>query len=129
MIGKIIYQLLTTDSVTSPILGNRVYPVSLPQNTSAINSVVYRRRMAAIVDCDGGARIRKESATLWIMSDVYETIQTISDRLHDIVMPLSGLVQGVEVMSADIVSEEDGFDDDLRVYFLEVVIEMNTIKN
>ena len=129
MIGKIIYNLLTTDEVTAPLLNGRVYPVTLPQGLDSTTCVVYQRRMGNIIRCDGGTRIRTESATLWIMSNKYEKIQTIADRVEEIIKPLSGEMQGVYVQDAEVIEESDGFDEDMQLYFLEVVIEMTTIKD
>lgn len=129
MIGKIIYQLFTTDNTINDVLEGRVYPVTIPQGARAAESAVYQRKMSVTEKCDGGARIRTETATLWLMATEYATLQTLGERIEEIISPLQGTMQGVQVMSAEYLEDTDGFDEDLQLYFLEIGIEMTTIKN
>jgi len=129
MIGKIIYQLFTTDETMSDVLEGRVYPVTIPQGEQAHNSAVYQRRLLLTEECDGGAEIRTEHATVWLMSHQYATVQTLCERVNTIIKDLKGDIQGVTVMSAKRTEEQDGFDVELRLYFIEIELEILTIKN
>lgn len=129
MIGKIIYQLFTSDTTINNVLQGRVYPVTIPQGKRAAESAVYRRKMVVTEKCDGGARIRTENATVWLMATEYATLQALGERIEEIVNPLQGTMQGVQVMTAEYLEDTDGFDEDLQLYFLELEIEMTTIKN
>ena len=120
-VGKVIYNLLSSNSALTTLMGsNKIYPSFAPDKTE-FPFIVYRTRSAdPIVTKNGIADNVVFVCYINIYSKKYDTLREISEIVKDTINNYVGTVDGVKVKSIGYLDEEEFFDFDIDIHFLEL---------
>ena len=120
-IGKVVYSLLNGSSALTNIMGsNKVYPSFAPDKTD-FPFIVYKTRSAdPVVTKDGIADNVTYVCYINIYSKKYDTLRDISTEVKNTINNYSGTVEGVTVKRIGYLDEEEFYDFDIDVHFLEL---------
>lgn len=120
-IGKILYNLLSADSALTTLMGtNKVYPSFAPDKTE-FPFIVYKTRSAdPVVTKNGIADNVTFIAYINVYSRKYDTLRDITDAVKNRINNYSGTVEGVTVKRIGYLDEEEFFDFDIDVHFIEL---------
>lgn len=96
-LGKLTYSLLSNDSTISSLVGDRVFPVQVPQNAS-YPVIVYQHDSQVPSNIkDGPSPLDVVGLSLVIYAGAYSTAQSIADKCRELLDYYSGTVEGVQV--------------------------------
>ena len=120
-VGKVIYNLLSSNSALTTLMGsNKIYPSFAPDKTE-FPFIVYRTRSAdPIVTKNGIADNVVFVCYINIYSKKYDTLREISEIVKDTINNYVGTVDGVKVKRIGYLDEEEFFDFDIDIHFLEL---------
>ena len=120
-IGKVLYSLLSADSALTTLMGtNKVYPSFAPDKTE-FPFIVYKTRSAdPIVTKNGIADNVTFIGYINIYSKKYDTLREISEAVKNAINNYNGTVEGVTVKRIGYLDEEEFYDFDIDVHFLEL---------
>ena len=120
-IGKVVYSLLNGSSALTNIMGsNKIYPSFAPDKTE-FPFIVYKTRSAdPVVTKNGIADNVIFVCYINIYSKKYDTLRDISTEVKNAINNYSGTVECVTVKRIGYLDEEEFYDFDIDVHFLEL---------
>ena len=120
---KVTYTLLTASSGLAALVGARIYPNKLPQNTT-MPSVAYQLISAvelSPIDAQAGYQIMRSRVQVTALAKSYAEVKDILEQVRLALNYARGSIAGVQVISIvrDLVGP-DQRDDDLALYLQSI---------
>lgn len=114
MIDHAIYSKLSQDSNITAIVGQRIYPVKLPQEVT-IPAIRFSRvsTTGRIITHSGSADVAKSRYQFSCYAEDILTAKNISEKIRQLFHGQTFEENGEEVFNATAVNEVDLYDDDL----------------
>jgi hypothetical protein len=121
MIGKLIYNRLSTDGDILAYVGTKIYPDIVPQNVQ-YPFVVYTIVNSLPVDFkDGQSNLEEITLQVDVYTQNYDDTQELSNLIRNRLDRFVGLVEGVEVQSIKYMSATSQvFNAELSVYWMSI---------
>lgn len=116
-VGKVIFSELATDPTMAGLVGNRIYPATVPAR-AASPYVVYMQDAADPSDeKDGPSVLDEVRMALMIAATEYDQVQDIATQARTLLDRFSGEVMGVNVQSTHFVDQgQDDYNPELGLY-------------
>lgn len=121
MIGKLIYNRLSTDGEILAYVGSKIYPDIVPQNVQ-YPFVVYTIVNSLPVDFkDGQSNLEEITLQVDVYTQNYDDTQILSNLIRNRLDRFVGTVEGVEVQSIKYMSATSQvFNAELSVYWMSI---------
>ena len=121
MIGKLIYNRLSTDGDILAYVGTKIYPDIVPQNVQ-YPFVVYTIVNSLPVDFkDGQSNLEEITLQVDVYTQNYDDTQELSNLIRNRLDRFVGTVEGVEVQSIKYMSATSQvFNAELSVYWMSI---------
>tara|TARA_R110000868_G_scaffold190121_4_gene433729 strand:+ start:1075 stop:1464 length:390 start_codon:yes stop_codon:yes gene_type:complete len=121
MIGKLIYNRLSTDGEILAYVGSKIYPDIVPQNVQ-YPFVVYTIVNSLPVDFkDGQSNLEEITLQVDVYTQNYDDTQELSNLIRNRLDRFVGIVEGVEVQSIKYMSATSQvFNAELSVYWMSI---------
>ena len=121
MIGKLIYERLSTATNITAIVGTNIYPDITPQNVD-YPFVVYTATNSTPVDYkDGQSNLEEINLQIDVYTQNYDTTQNLANLIRNRLDRFVGTVEGVEVQTIKYVSSNSQvYNAELSVYWLSI---------
>jgi len=121
MIGKLIYNRLSTDGDILAYVGTKIYPDIVPQNVQ-YPFVVYTIVNSFPVDFkDGQSNLEEITLQVDVYTQNYDDTQELSNLIRNRLDRFVGTVEGVEVQTIKYVSSDSQvFNAELSVYWMSI---------
>jgi hypothetical protein len=121
MIGKLIYNRLSTDGEILAYVGSKIYPDIVPQNVQ-YPFVVYTIVNSLPVDFkDGQSNLEEITLQVDVYTQNYDDTQILSNLIRNRLDRFVGIVEGVEVQSIKYMSATSQvFNAELSVYWMSI---------
>lgn len=120
---KVINSLISADAGVQAVVGTRIYPSRLPQNTTmpAIAYQVVSGTELTPIDAQAGYQIMRTRVQITAMGKNYVDVKNALEAVRLACLYKSGTIAGVKVISItrDIVGP-DTRDDDLSIYIQSI---------
>jgi hypothetical protein len=126
MIGKLIYNRLSTDGEILAYVGSKIYPDIVPQNVQ-YPFVVYTIVNSLPVDFkDGQSNLEEITLQVDVYTQNYDDTQILSNLIRNRLDRFVGIVEGVEVQSIKYMSATSQvFNAELSVYWMSIDFMIN----
>ena len=126
MIGKLIYNRLSTDGAILAYVGTKIYPDIVPQNVQ-YPFVVYTIVNSLPVDFkDGQSNLEEITLQIDVYTQNYDDTQDLSNLIRNRLDRFVGIVQDVEVQSIKYMSATSQvFNAELSVYWTSIDFRIN----
>ena len=126
MIGKLIYNRLSTDGAILAYVGTKIYPDIVPQNVQ-YPFVVYTIVNSLPVDFkDGQSNLEEITLQIDVYTQSYDDTQDLSNLIRNRLDRFVGIVEGVEVQSIKYMSATSQvFNAELSVYWTSIDFRIN----
>ena len=126
MIGKLIYNRLSTDGEILAYVGSKIYPDIVPQNVQ-YPFVVYTIVNSLPVDFkDGQSNLEEITLQIDVYTQNYDDTQILSNLIRNRLDRFVGIVEGVEVQSIKYMSATSQvFNAELSVYWMSIDFKVN----
>jgi hypothetical protein len=126
MIGKLIYNRLSTDGNILSYVGTKIYPDIVPQNVQ-YPFVVYTIVNSLPVDFkDGQSNLEEIILQVDVYTQNYDDTQELSNFIRNKLDRFVGTVEGVEVQSIKYMSATSQvFNAELSVYWMSIDFKIN----
>ena len=121
MIGKLIYNRLTTDANITAYIGTKVYPDITPQDVQ-YPFVVYTITNSLPVDYkDGQSNLEEINLQIDVYTQSYDDTQEISNLIRNRLDRFMGSAEGVEVQTIKYISSDSQvYNAELSVYWMSI---------
>jgi len=121
MIGKLIYNRLSTNGAILAYVGTKIYPDIVPQNVQ-YPFVVYTIVNSLPVDFkDGQSNLEEITLQIDVYTQSYDDTQDLSNLIRNRLDRFVGTVEGVEVQSIKYMSATSQvFNAELSVYWMSI---------
>ena len=121
MIGKLIYNRLTTDANITAYIGTKVYPDITPQDVQ-YPFVVYTIVNSLPVDYkDGQSNLEEINLQIDVYTQSYDDTQEISNLIRNRLDRFVGSAEGVEVQTIKYISSDSQvYNAELSVYWMSI---------
>ena len=121
MIGKLIYNRLTTDASITAYIGTKVYPDITPQDVQ-YPFVVYSIINSVPVDYkDGQSNLEEISIQIDVYTQSYDDTQEVANLIRNRLDRFVGTAEGVEVQTIRYVSSDSQvYNAELSVYWMSI---------
>lgn len=126
MIGKLIYNRLSTDGAILAYVGTKIYPDIVPQNVQ-YPFVVYTIVNSLPVDFkDGQSNLEEITMQIDVYTQSYDDTQDLSNLIRNRLDRFVGIVEDVEVQSIKYMSATSQvFNAELSVYWTSIDFRIN----
>lgn len=126
MIGKLIYNRLSTEGAILAYVGTKIYPDIVPQNVQ-YPFVVYTIVNSLPVDFkDGQSNLEEITLQIDVYTQNYDDTQDLSNLIRNRLDRFVGIVEDVEVQSIKYMSATSQvFNAELSVYWTSVDFRIN----
>lgn len=126
MIGKLIYNRLSTDGAILAYVGTKIYPDIVPQNVQ-YPFVVYTIVNSLPVDFkDGQSNLEEITMQIDVYTQSYDDTQDLSNLIRNRLDRFVGIVEDVEVQSIKYISATSQvFNAELSVYWTSIDFRIN----
>ena len=126
MIGKLIYNRLSTDGAILAYVGTKIYPDIVPQNVQ-YSFVVYTIVNSLPVDFkDGQSNLEEITLQIDVYTQSYDDTQDLSNLIRNRLDRFVGIVEDVEVQSIKYMSATSQvFNAELSVYWTSIDFRIN----
>ena len=126
MIGKLIYNRLSTEGAILAYVGTKIYPDIVPQNVQ-YPFVVYTIVNSLPVDFkDGQSNLEEITLQIDVYTQNYDDTQDLSNLIRNRLDRFVGIVQDVEVQSIKYMSATSQvFNAELSVYWTSIDFRIN----
>ena len=126
MIGKLIYNRLSTDGAILAYVGTKIYPDIVPQNVQ-YPFVVYTIVNSLPVDFkDGQSNLEEITLQIDVYTQSYDDTQDLSNLIRNRLDRFVGIVEDVEVQSIKYMSATSQvFNAELFVYWTSIDFRIN----
>lgn len=116
---KVIYTLLTGSAEVSALVGSKVYPGRIPQNTTmpAIAYELVSGVDIVPISAQAGGVILRSRVQTSVLARTYAEVKTIQEAIRGTLLFKSGLIAGVRVVgiTRDLIGADER-DDELGLY-------------
>ena len=121
MIGKLIYNRLSTEGAILAYVGTKIYPDIVPQNVQ-YPFVVYTIVNSLPVDFkDGQSNLEEITLQIDVYTQNYDDTQDLSNLIRNRLDRFVGIVEDVEVQSIKYMSSTSQvFNAELSVYWMSI---------
>jgi hypothetical protein len=121
MIGKLIYNRLSTEGAILAYVGSKIYPDIVPQNVQ-YPFVVYTIVNSLPVDFkDGQSNLEEITLQIDVYTQNYDDTQELSNLIRNRLDRFVGTVEGVEVQTIKYMSSDSQvFNAELSVYWMSI---------
>ena len=126
MIEKAIYELLTTDSIITGLIGTRVFPWPIPQG-AASPSVCYMIEDKPSMYLDGGTGIEQCEVTIAALSDSLLTARNIGQEIKRVLNKYRGIVGGADIAHCLLRDGGNDYDEEARQHFVKQIYHITII--
>ena len=126
MIGKLIYNRLSTEGAILAYIGTKIYPDIVPQNVQ-YPFVVYTIVNSLPVDFkDGQSNLEEITLQIDVYTQSYDDTQDLSNLIRNRLDRFVGIVEDVEVQSIKYMSATSQvFNAELSVYWTSIDFRIN----
>lgn len=126
MIGKLIYNRLSTEGAILAYVGTKIYPDIVPQNVQ-YPFVVYTIVNSLPVDFkDGQSNLEEITMQIDVYTQSYDDTQDLSNLIRNRLDRFVGIVEDVEVQSIKYMSATSQvFNAELSVYWTSIDFRIN----
>lgn len=126
MIGKLIYNRLSTEGAILAYVGTKIYPDIVPQNVQ-YPFVVYTIVNSLPVDFkDGQSNLEEITLQIDVYTQSYDDTQDLSNLIRNRLDRFVGIVEDVEVQSIKYMSATSQvFNAELSVYWTSIDFRIN----
>lgn len=126
MIGKLIYNRLSTEGAILAYVGTKIYPDIVPQNVQ-YPFVVYTIVNSLPVDFkDGQSNLEEITMQIDVYTQSYDDTQDLSNLIRNRLDRFVGIVEDVEVQSIKYMSATSQvFNAELSVYWMSIDFRIN----
>lgn len=126
MIGKLIYNRLSTEGAILAYVGTKIYPDIVPQNVQ-YPFVVYSIVNSLPVDFkDGQSNLEEITLQIDVYTQSYDDTQDLSNLIRNRLDRFVGIVEDVEVQSIKYMSATSQvFNAELSVYWTSIDFRIN----
>ena len=126
MIGKLIYNRLSTEGAILTYVGTKIYPDIVPQNVQ-YPFVVYTIVNSLPVDFkDGQSNLEEITLQIDVYTQSYDDTQDLSNLIRNRLDRFVGIVEDVEVQSIKYMSATSQvFNAELSVYWTSIDFRIN----
>jgi len=116
MIEQGLYDLLSSDQALSQLVGARIYPVLIPEETT-YPAITYQGVTGSVKPSVDGRAYSEKSIQIDAWGNTYGDIKCVQAALHRILDGYVGtLSDGTRVLSSLRINEFDAYESDARVY-------------
>lgn len=119
-IGKAIYSIVTGSTGITSIIGNKIFPIVIPEKTD-LPVIVYERNCSTEYTRDGIAVYSTNIDFTILSSDYTETI-TIGEELIKVFNNYSGSVNGINIINTRVESINETFAENTYIQKLTLLI-------
>ena len=121
MIGKLIYNRLSTEGAILAYVGTKIYPDIVPQNVQ-YPFVVYTIVNSLPVDFkDGQSNLEEITLQIDVYTNNYETTQTLANNVRNRLDRFVGTVNNISVQTIKYMSSDSQvYNADLNVYWMSM---------
>ena len=126
MIGKLIYNRLSTDGDILAYVGTKIYPDIVPQNVQ-YPFVVYTIVNSLPVDFkDGQSNLEEITLQIDVYTQSYDDTQDLANLIRNRLDRFTGTVEGIDVQTIKYVSSDSQvFNAELSVYWMSIDFMIN----
>lgn len=126
MIGKAIRAILAANSNITNLIGDRIYPLPMPQ-ANTLPSIAYEIIDKPGIPCDNGTIILQEEVAVECFSESLLQSETINELIRKTLHGYSGTVAGLNVVAIMYSGGESDHDDEMRVYYTKAIFKATTV--
>lgn len=124
MIASAIYNLLSTDSNISSIVGSRIYPDILPMGVDQ-PAIIYQLNDKGFIETKTAPVFRIHELNLLIGNPVYDQLYTLSNSIRSRLNRNTGTVENIKIQRFSYLEEEaKGWNEDLQLHMKELKFEI-----
>lgn len=106
-LGKLTYSLLSNDATIASYVGEKIFPVQVPQDTS-FPAIVYQHDSQVPTNIkDGPSPLDVVGLVITIYTQNYSDAQAIAERVRTLLDHFHGTVEGVTVDRISFSGQED----------------------
>ncbi len=98
---SVVYQLISTDAAVTALVGSKVFPGRLPQNT-VMPAVVYEligSREILPINAQAGGVLLRSRVQVSVLAKSYAEVKTVHEAIRKALLFQRGLIAGVHVVS------------------------------
>ena len=121
MIGKLIYNRLSTDGSITAYVGTKIYPDITPQNVQ-YPFVVYTIVNSLPVDFkDGQSNLEEITLQIDVYTQSYDDTQDLANLIRNRLDRFTGTTEGIDVQTIKYMSSDSQvFNAELSVYWMSI---------
>jgi hypothetical protein len=112
-INNAIYTLLTTNTGLTALIGTKVYPLILPQDT-ALPAVVIDRSSTAVYSNDGTYGF-VNTINIAVIAASYTESVTIAEKIDNILNFYRGTVAGIKIIDSRLLDVSENYQEEAYV--------------
>lgn len=109
-IGKYIQQVLRGDSALTSIVGERIYPLVVPDGVDELPVVIYRRESIDNEPNKDGYGTERVTVTLTAIGNSYEDSVLAAEAISDALNNRSGMIDDLEIMDCKMEGANEEYD-------------------
>ena len=126
MIGKLIYNRLSTDGSITAYIGTKIYPDITPQNVQYPFAVYTITNSLPVDYKDGQSNLEEITLQIDVYTQSYDDTQDLANLIRNRLDRFTGTVEGVEVQTIKYVSSDSQiFNAELSVYWMSIDFMIN----
>lgn len=114
-----LFTLLTTTPSIAAKVADRVYPKQLPQDPTTPAIVYHRISGPREHSHDGSSGLAHPRFQLDMYAGSYLEAKALADAVRVAIDGYKGTVEGVEIQAIFLENDDDGHDDELKVYWFQ----------
>lgn len=116
MIGKAIYNLLSTNAGVSAIVGNKIFPVVIEQEKQP-PAITYRLSGKSPNETKTAvSSLDRPQVEITAVSVKYEQLDDMAEKIRLAIDGKKGVFGGVNITNSYYIDEEDDYDQEARAY-------------
>lgn len=116
---KVVYTLLTGSAAVTGLVGTKIYPGRIPQNTTmpAVSYELVSGVDIAPINAQAGGVLLRSRVQVNVLARTYAEVKTIQEAIRGALLFKSGLIAGVRVIGImrDLIGPDER-DDELGLY-------------
>ena len=127
MVNKAVYHILSNDVELEALVGKKIHPIVMPENTQA-PCLVFMTDSIVPEYVKGHGVIDNATVTIIIFSRDYVESVNILEKTRTALELKTGTFNGVQIQSSRIQKMEEGYDVESDTYFQKITSQIKTFK-
>jgi hypothetical protein len=127
MVNKAVYYILKNDPTLSGLVGSKVYPNVVPEETKAPAVVFSRDSIEPEYDKSGNV-VDISEVSIWAYALKYPEVIDIISAVRASLELVKGTFNGVTVISSNMTKGDEGYDVESDTYFQKITFRIKTSK-